>query len=864
VNSGAERKRLEEADRGWVRWRQWGPYVAERSWGTVREDYSGEGLPWDFVPHDFARSRAYRWCEDGMAAVCDDAQTFCLGLALWNGNDPILKERPFGVGGHEGNHGEDAKDYWWYLDSTPTHSWMRWRYHYPQRAFPYQDLVSGSLRRERDEPEYELLDTGVFDDGRYWVVTADYAKAAPNDLLLRVRLGNRGPDDATLHVLPTLWFRNTWRWAAIGGVAAPPTITAKGSVLRARHPRLGLLTLCGDGAPEALACDNESNTERLFGVAGWSRYPADGINDHVVHGAPTVSPDGAGSKAALHYVVAVPAGGTGEIRVRLTRGEVEGDLGDGFRRVVDDRATDAAEFYAALTPAGTSADRAQILRQAFGGLLWGKQFCHLEVDRWLTGDPAAPAPERRFARNTAWRHLVSNDVISVPDKWEYPWFSAWDLAFNCVALAHVDPRFAKDQLSLLCRETYMHPTGQLPAYEWDFSAVNPPVHAWAALRVYETDGSRDVDFLRRMLHKLMLNYTWWVNRTDPAGLTVFDPDYAPATAREPGEPPASANSSVISQVLWTAVYTLHLLEMALTVAIHDQAYGDTAVTLFERFARIAALVHEAGYWDDERARFRERMHLPDGSTVQNPVASITDLAPLSAVASFDPAALNQVADFSSWIRWFSTERPELFARVVHAEPTTGHVLIGLLTPDQVRRALGTLLDPAEFLSPHGLRSLSARHEREPASIDLGDDARITVGYEPGHSTTGVFGGNSNWHGPVWMPVNYLIIDALRRYARYTADTLTVEYPYGAGRHVPLSAVADDLADRLIGLFEVDTQGRRPVHGDRPPPDPEWRDLLPFAEFFHAETGEGLGATHHTGWTALVAALIRTVGRGHDR
>jgi hypothetical protein len=859
VGSGAERERLDQANRGWERWRRWGPYVAERAWGTVREDYSADGDAWSSLPYDQARSRAYRWSEDGLAAVCDDAQTFCLGLALWNGVDPVLKERPFGLTGPQGNHGEDAKDYWWYIDSTPTHSWMRWRYAYPQQAFPYQELVAENGRRSREEDEYELSDTGIFSEHRYWTVTADFAKAAPEDLLLRISLHNHGPEAATLHVLPTLWFRNTWRWSTIGGVNKPPQIVAKGSVLRAQHPRLGTLTLSGSGEPTALACDNESNFPRLFGAEGPSRYPKDGINDHVVGRAPTVAPDGVGTKAALHYVVQVPAGERAEIRIRLAQGEAETDLGDDFAAVLTDRAREATEFYAELTPAGISADRAAIMRQAFGSLLWSKQFYHLEVDRWLIGDPNLPSPpERRLSgRNIAWRHFVANDVICMPDKWEYPWFSQWDLGFTCVALAHVDPRLAKDQLLLIARESYMHPSGQLPAYEWSFDDVNPPMHAWAALRVFEVDGRRDVEFLRRMLQKLMLHYTWWVNRTDSSGSTVFDPRFAPDGLSSDFQPAYEQGTGL--KIMWVALYTLHLLEMALTVAAEDRAYSDIAITLFERLARLAAIVDEGGYWDEKLSSVQESVQLLDGSTKTVEINSLFKIIPLCTMASLPAASLNKLPDFANWIRWFTRERPELFGRVT--QQRAGRVLIGLMKPDQIGAALADVLDPASFLSGFGLRSMSADPAAGPQLAAGSFQDPPTIRYEPGHTATGLFGGNVNWHGPVWIPLNYLVIDALRRYDQHLEGSLTVEYPTGSGVQRSLGAVADDLAARIIALFERGPDGRRPVHGPRDQlwNDLGWHDRLPFSEFFHAETGAGLGAEHCTGWTALVAALIRAEG-----
>ena len=874
---GAERQRLAAADSGERPWRAWGPYVAERAWGTVREDYSEHGEAWDHFPHDQARSRTYRWNEDGMAAVCDTAQTFCLGLALWNGVDPILKERMFGLTGPQGNHGEDVKEYWWYTDSTPTHSWMSWRYHYPQREFPYGDLVDESARRGKDEREYELVDTGVFADDRYWVVEVDYAKADTHDLLMRIRVTNQGPDEATAHVLPTLWFRNTWAWG-LPGQDRTPMIRRDGSQLLARHHRLGRLTLQGDGDPRFAFCDNETNAEQLWGVPGRSAFPKDGINDHVVHGSDTINPAEVGTKAALHYQLTVPAGQTREVRVRLVAGDVTTlDLGDGFAGEIARCQAEADAFFGALGPE-LDADRALVLRQATAGMMWGKQFFHYDVERWLAGDPAGPPPpeNRRSGRNSAWRHLNNHDVISMPDPWEYPWYAAWDLAFHCVPIAHVDPQFAKDQLLLMLREWFMHPNGQLPAYEWAFGDVNPPVHAWAALRVFRIDGSRDHDFLRRVFHKLILNFTWWVNRKDSAGNNVFEGGFlgldniGPIDRSAPL--PVAGRLEQSDGTAWMAMYALNLLEIALVLAEQDPGYEDLATKFFEHFAYIADAIRERGLWDEQDGFFYDVLSLADGGRLPLRVRSMVGLLPLCATTTLGRSTLERLPDFASRLHWFLANKPMYRAVVGQTHVRDGNEgrLLSIVGPDDLIRVLSLMLDETEFLSPYGLRALSQVHREQPFSVDLAG-ARYTVDYEPAESTSGLFGGNSNWRGPVWFPVNYLMIEALQRYATFLGDDLTVEFPTGSGAKLTLTQVADRLSERLISLFLRDAEGRRPVFGQEPlfQTDPNWHDLIPFHEYFHGDNGRGVGASHQTGWTGLVADLIiaggrRASGHGQDR
>jgi hypothetical protein len=868
-----ERDRLAAADAGTEPWRDWGPYVSERAWGTVREDYSEYGAAWDYFPHDQARSRVYRWNEDGMAAVCDAAQTWCLGLALWNGVDPILKERIFGLNQPEGNHGEDVKEYWWYLDSTPTHSFMRWRYHYPQAEFPYGTLVRENRRRGRAEPEYELVDTGVFADDRYWSVTADYAKAGPTDLCILLTVTNRGPAAATLHLLPTLWFRNTWSWG-IPGRGEPPMIRGEGARLIAEHSRLGRLILTGapvaDLPPAPLCCDNETNEERLgTGRPQRSAYPKDGINDHVIHGAPTVNPDRVGSKAALHYVLDVPAGGEVTVRLRLTLdGPAEhcavADLDEGFDAVYEARLAEADDFFAALTPPGAGPDEAMVLRQAVAGLMWSKQFYHYDVARWLEGDPAFPPPPagHRYGRNAHWWHMSNCDVVLMPDKWEYPWYAAWDLAFHCVAVAQVDPTFAKQQLLLLLQEWYMHPNGQLPAYEWGFDHVNPPVHAWAALKVFEIDGAQDYDFLKRVLHKLLMNFTWWVNRKDAEGDNVFEGGFLGLDNVGPFDRgaalPVAGALEQSDGTAWMAMYALNLMEITLVLAHRDRAYADLAPKFFEHFAYIAAAAHSQGLWDDEDAFYYDVLRTVDGTRVPLRVRSVVGLLPLAATTTISTLALARVPELAMRLRWFLANKPEYGDVIGGRRIQNGqqHRLLSMVGPDQLMRILARMLDENEFLSPYGLRALSRAHRDRPYTVNLGG-TEFSVGYEPGESMTTSFGGNSNWRGPVWFPVNFLLIEALRRFGRFYGDDLLVEYPARSGEKRTLAAIADDLSRRLIALFLDDESGHRPVFGDATlfQKDPAWHDHIPFYEYFHGDTGAGLGASHQTGWTALVANLI---------
>jgi hypothetical protein len=846
-------------------WRRWGPYVSERAWGTVREDYSPGGTAWDSFPHDHARSRAYRWSEDGLAGICDDRQNLCLALAFWNGRDAILKERIFGLTGSEGNHGEDVKEYWFYLDSTPTHSWMRWRYLYPQAEFPYARLVDENRRRGRLDPEYELADTGVFDDDRYWEITADYAKADPEDVLLRLTVRNAGPDAATIEVLPTLWFRNTWSW--VEG-AERPLIVADGGNLLAQHQDLGHRVLALSGEPELLFCENESNAERLWNVPGSTSYPKDGINDHVVHGLATVNPEPRGTKAAARYRLAVAPGASVELRLRLSQG-APGDLHASFDDLMRRREEEADEFYAVLAPPDATADEARLMRQAFAGMLWSKEFYHYDVLTWLRGDPGQPAPPpaRWEGRNAGWRHHDSLDVMSMPDKWEYPWYAAWDLAFHCTTLAFVDPEFAKWQLVLLCREWFMHPNGQLPAYEWAFGDVNPPVHAWAALRVFFIDGGHDYEFLERIFHKLLINFTWWVNRTDSEGNNVFEGGFLGLDNVGPFDRgaalPFAGHLEQSDGTAWMAMYCLSLLEVALILADHDHTYEDVALKFFEHFTLIALASHQQGLWDEQDGFFYDQLRFANGRTESLRARSCVGLIPLLAVTVLPAAVRAKLPDFSHRMDFYLGGRPEVCELVshVHVPGEQDSYLLSVMTPEQLRRVLARVLDPEEFLSPHGIRSLSRFHRDHPLHLDLGTGVAV-LDYEPAESSTGLFGGNSNWRGPVWLPINYLLVRALRRFHAYLGDRFTVECPTGSGRLLTLAEVSDALTGRLIGTFLNDACGRRPVFGDRElfQRDPAWHDMIPFHEYFNGDTGAGLGASHQTGWTGLVANLLVERGR----
>ena len=841
----------------------------------MREDYSADGKAWAYFPYEHGRSRAYRWSEDGLAGVSDRSQTLCFALALWNGRDPFLKERLFGLSGPEGNHGEDVKEYWWYVDAAPTASWLSWLYHYPQGPFPYARLREENARRNRNDREYELADTGVFDDGRYWRVAVDYAKAAPFDLCIRIRVRNAGPDAATLDVLPTLWWRNRWSWdegAPRPEIAAAPSPRPDQALATAADEtgatwRLAAGPAPSGGPPELLFCDNETNIPFLYGGALKTRYPKDGINDHVVSGATTVNPDRRGTKMAARYRLTVAPGGEVELRLRLARddGGASLDLAESFTDALATREREADEFYAAMRPANTGDEEAGIMRQAYSGMIWSQQFYHFSVTRWLDGDPTEPKPPagRQTARDCKWRHLNAHDIIAMPDKWEYPWFAAWDLAFHCVVLARVDPAAAKHQLLLLYREWYMHPTGQLPAYEWDFSDVNPPVQAWAALTVFRIDGSSDFNFLARAFHKLLINFTWWVNRKDALGDNVFEGGFLGLDNIGPFDRSAALpGGGVLEQsdsTAWMAKYCLNMLEMALRLANHDASYEDIAIKFFEHFAVIAAAMNDL--WDEADGFFYDRLRRPDGSTVVVRARSMVGLLPVFASCQIPASLWEQLPNVRTRVRWFIDHMPHLTGFVRYFTRGGETELICLVDKPRLKRILARMFDESEFLSPFGLRSLSRYHRDHPLVIGLGGvDQRLD--YEPAESTTPLFGGNSNWRGPVWLPLNLLAIESLRALYRVLGDDFTIELPTGAGARAHLGAAAEEIERRLVRLFLKGADGRRPADGPGAlfKPGSAWTERPLFYEYFNGETGEGLGASHQTGWTALIASLIARRGR----
>jgi hypothetical protein len=821
----------------------WGPYLAERAWGTVREDYSADGDAWNYVTHDQARSYAYRWSEDGLAGICDAEQRLCFAFAFWNGVDPILKERIFGLSGPEGNHGEDAKELWWYLDATPDSSRLAWRYVYPQSPFPYAELVEENARRTRLDPEFELVDTGVLDGG-VWIVDVEYAQAGPDDICIRLAARNRSAAAATLDVLPTLWFRNTWRW---GDGTPIPTLREEDGAIVAEHETLGRYVLDGSGAPQLLFCDNEPNARRLWNTDGVP-FPKDGIGDHVVDGAQTVNPERTGTKAALHYRLKAAAGETVELRLRLA--PERRPLGNRWEQIMAARGADADALYASFDATG---DRALVLRQALAGMLWSRQFFNYDVERWLDGDPGQPPPpsSRRSVRNSDWTHLVNADVISMPDKWEYPWYAAWDLAFHTLPLALVDPEFAKRQLLLLTSTPFMHPNGQLPAYEWNFSDTNPPVHAWAALRVYELDGSKDVAFLERMLHKLSLNFGWWINREDSDGRNVFGGGFLGLDNISPinrSMLPSNERLEQADATGWMARYCLDLLRIALVLAERDPTYQDLAMAFATRFAAIAAAIDEL--WDEGDGFYYDRLRLPDGSSTLLRVHSVVGLIPLLAAAEISADQLERLPALAAGLDRLERMKPELGRAI--ARDATGRRILALVPHDRLKRLLARMFDENEFLSPYGLRSLSRFHREFPFTIDV-NGVRASVDYEPAESTTPLFGGNSNWRGPVWMPLNYLAVEGLRTFAAIAGEATAAE-------------AADELARRLTSIFLAGKDGRRPVLGSYGAlqDDPDFNGLVPFHEYFHAETGAGLGASHQTGWTGLVAMLLRHEDDGAAR
>jgi hypothetical protein len=911
MNQTAESRRLAAANANTEPWRRFGPYLSERQWGTVREDYSPHGNAWEYLPHDHARSRAYRWGEDGIAGISDDQQRLCLSLALWNGKDPILKERIFGLTNSEGNHGEDAKELYYYLDATPTHSYLKMLYKYPQREFPYARLVDENGRRKGDsgQPEFELLDTGIFDDDRYFDVFVEYAKAGPEDILMRVMVHNRGPEAATIHLLPQLWFRNTWSWKPDAN--KPQLSLGKSSTVSAKHAELGDHTLSCDGKPEMLFCDNETNARRLYGQADSQGFFKDGLDEYVVHGNQSaVNPNRTGTKAGALYKLTIPAGGSTSVRLRLEserglqsasqyelnrRSENNPSSSGNPRRsglksglqpfadfdaVFAQRIEEADEFYKDLQADNANSDARNVQRQAFAGMIWSKQFFYYDIGEWIKGDPSCPPPpnERKHGRNAEWQHLNNADIISMPDKWEYPWYAAWDLAFHCIPLALVDAEFAKSQLTLLTREWYMHPNGQLPAYEWAFGDVNPPVHAWATWRVFQMDRKErrdanpddpgDVAFLERVFHKLMLNFTWWVNRKDTQGRNIFQGGFLGldniGVFDRSAPLPTGGFINQADGTSWMAMYSLNLMRIALELAKHNMVYEDIATKFFEHFLHIAEAMNNIGdegigLWCDKDEFYYDVLNLPNRQSTPLKVRSMVGLIPLFAVETLEPGLLEQLPGFAGRLEWMLKNRPDL-AKLVSRWKDRGRGerhLLSLLRGHRMKALLKRMLDETEFLSDYGVRALSKVHEREPYRFNTNGNT-MEVGYWPAESMSGLFGGNSNWRGPIWMPVNYLLIESLQKFHHYYGDDFKVECPTGSGKFMNINEVADELSRRIAKLFLKGEDGQRPVLKYHPKlaTDPHFKDYVLFHEYFHGDNGRGVGASHQTGWTGLVAKLLQ--------
>ncbi len=872
-----EQQRLEAIQTQQAPWKKWGPYLSERQWGTVREDYSSQGTAWDYFPHDHARSRAYRWGEDGLAGVSDNRQQLCLGLALWNGVDGILKERLFGLTGSEGNHGEDVKEYYFYLDNTPTHSYMKFLYKYPQAAFPYESLVQENRNRSRKEPEFELLDTGVFAEDRYFDVVVEYAKADPEDILMHISITNRGPETADIHVLPTLWFRNTWSWHKDAQKPQLKGLSSNGhAVVQSTHHLLGQQWLFCQTGGELLFTENETNAARLFQATNPSPYVKDGIHSYVVDAQEqSVNPDQVGTKASAYYRLDIPAGATQTLRLRFTSTlELADPLGASFTEILHLRQQEADHFYQEIMPSDLSADQRTISRQALAGLLWSKQYYSYEVEPWLMGDTIGPKPsqERKQGRNRQWSHLATEEILSMPDTWEYPWFAAWDLAFHALPLAMVDSEFAKHQLDIITREWYMHPNGQLPAYEWAFSDVNPPVHAWATWRVYKMEqkrtGKGDRTFLERVFQKLLLNFTWWVNRKDREGKNVFEGGFLGldniGVFDRSTKLPTGGYIEQADGTSWMGMYCLDMLTIALELARENPVYEDIATKFFEHFIYIADAMNKVGsedtqLWDEEDGFYYDVLQLPNGDQFQLKVRSMVGLIPLFAVTTLDPDLLDILPGFKARLEWFLKNRPQLSRTVAHfeTEGMKARRLLAICDPEKLQRILSRMLDEQEFLSDYGIRALSRFHKDHPYIFKVnGDEHRVD--YEPAESSSVLFGGNSNWRGPVWFPVNYLLIESLQKFHHYWGDDFKVECPTGSGKWLSLWDVSILLSQRLTRIFTRNEDKQRPVYGgsNKFQTDPYWRDLVLFYEYFHGDNGAGIGASHQTGWTGLVAKLIQ--------
>jgi len=882
MSNVVEQVRLEEARAGKAAWKKWGPYLSERQWGTVREDYSKDGNAWDYFIHDQARSRAYRWGEDGLAGYCDDKQLLCFSLALWNGKDPILKERLFGLTNSEGNHGEDVKEYYFYLDCTPTHSYMKYLYKYPQAAFPYDNLVKTNKGRSRTEMEYELLDTGVFDNDCYWDVFVEYAKPAPEDTLIEITVCNRGPEAATLHVLPTVLCRNTWSWSPAATKPAMQQASAVNgaATVAISHSDLGNRYLYCDGAPSLLFTENETNNERIFGKPNTTPYVKDAIHHYLVHGKQeAVNPEQAGTKCAAHYQLTVGAGQQQTVRLRMSdvAPSTAGDPFDGFAEVFALRKAEADEFYRSITPQSLNEDQARVMRQALAGMLWTKQYFGLEVDKWLEEHGIDPlSPHTKNFRNVEWFHMVNEHVISMPDKWEYPWYAAWDLAFHTMAFSTVDVDFAKEQLDLMLQELFLHPTGQMPAYEWNFSDVNPPVHAWATIFLYRMEqalrGTSDVEFLKRSFAKLLLNFSWWVNRKDRFGKNVFEGGFLGldniGVFDRSAPLPTGGYLEQADGTAWMTLFGQNMAEIAIELAAFDPFYEDMAVKFSNHLLWIARAINQTGpdgMWDEEDGFYYDVLRLPDGTAHRLKVRSMVGLLPLCATTVIEPWQRERVPKASDALRDRHQRMPQLRESIHPTGPgNLGYNQRGiaaLVNPTRLRRILTRMLDENEFLSPHGIRALSRYHLDHPYVVKV-KDQEFRVGYLPAESDSGMFGGNSNWRGPVWMPVNVLIIRALLTFYLYYGDNFQIECPTGSGRMMNLFQVGREIGERLTKIFLRDESGRRPVYGgtEKFQTDPHWKDNILFYEYFHGDNGAGLGASHQTGWTGLVAKLLEIFGR----
>jgi hypothetical protein len=873
-----EEKRLRESNQRIAHWKRWGPFLSERQWGTVREDYSPHGTAWDYFSHDASRSRAYRWGEDGIGGICDNQQQLCFSLALWNGKDHILKERMFGLTNCEGNHGEDVKEVYYQLDATPTHSYLKMLYKYPQRAFPYAWLVDENRRRDKHQPEFELVDTGAFAESRYFDVFIEYAKAGPDDIAILITAFNRGPEEAELHLIPQLWFRNTWSW----GYEKPKPVLRRaneGSAL-VTHPVLGEFHLYAEGQPEWLFCDNETNVRRFYGYNDAHGFFKDAFHEYLIQGNKhAVNPDARGTKVGAHRSANIPAGGSMTYRLRLSNQDLPSPFDD-FDNIMNSRRSDADEFYADLQKDLPNEDARHVQRQALAGMIWSKQFYYYDVPQWLKGDPGQPqpAPERKNGRNHEWAHLNNADIVSMPDTWEYPWYAAWDLAFHTIAFALIDPDFSKGQLLLMTREWYMHPNGQLPAYEWAFGDVNPPVHAWATWRVFQVDRKRrrktapddpgDLPFLERVFHKLMINFTWWVNRKDAEGRNIFQGGFLGldniGVFDRSAPLPTGGHINQSDGTSWMAMYCLNLMRIALELAQHNHVYEDVATKFFEHFLHIAEAManvgdQEVGLWDDQDGFYYDVLDLPNHKPIPLRVRSMVGLISLFAVETLEPELLAKVPDFTARLKWYLNYRPDLAALVSRwQDPGQGERrLLSLLRGSRMKKLLRRMLDESEFLSDYGIRSVSRYHLEHPYIFRWNGDA-VGVSYEPGESQSGIFGGNSNWRGPIWMPLNFLIIESLQKFHYYYGDDFKIECPTGSGNFLTIDQIAAELTRRLCRLFLKNDKGRRPYYGDNEQMqcDPNFCDHILFYEYFHGDSGRGVGASHQTGWTGLVAKLLQ--------